>query len=63
MRPGLLFVAWLLLAAAPASAQTEITDATVNDLLRRAEDAFQQGRVADAAYTVERVTAWRSTSS
>ena len=58
MRPGLLFVAWLLLAAAPASAQTEITDATVNDLLRRAEDAFQQGRVADAASTVERVTAW-----
>jgi leucyl-tRNA synthetase len=31
----LLFVAWLLLIAAPVSAQTEITDATVDDLLRR----------------------------
>ncbi len=58
VRPGLLFVAWLLLAAAPASTQTEITDATVNDLLRRAEDAFRQGRVAEATHTVERVTAW-----
>jgi hypothetical protein len=54
----LLFVAWLLLLAALASAQTEITDATVDDLLRRAEEAFRQGRAAEAAYTVERVAAW-----
>lgn len=53
-----LAAACLLLVATPASAQTQITDAAVDEVLRRVEEAFRQGRADEAARALHRVTGW-----
>jgi len=56
----LLAVAWLLVAISQASAQTQITDATVNELLQRAEDAYRRGRADETAALLHRASDWAS---
>ncbi len=48
----------LLLSSAPASSQIQITDASVEEVLRRAEEAYGQGRADEAARGMNRVTGW-----
>jgi len=61
MRPlgrVLLAAAWLLVGIGQASAQTQITDATVDELLQRAEDAFRRGRADETAALLHRTSDW-----
>ncbi len=53
-------VAALLLSSGPAAPQVQITDASVDELLKRAEEAYRQGRTAEAAPELNRVASWAS---
>jgi tetratricopeptide (TPR) repeat protein len=54
----LLAAAGLLLGTGQASAQTQITDATVDELLQRAEDAYRRGRADETAALLHRTSDW-----
>ena len=54
----LLVAACLLVGIGPVSAQTQITDATVDELLQRAEDAYRRGRADETAALLHRTSDW-----
>lgn len=55
---SVVVVSVLLLFSVPASSQIQITDASVDEVLRRAEEAYGQGWADEAARGVNRVTGW-----
>jgi tetratricopeptide (TPR) repeat protein len=54
----LLVAAGLFASIGHASAQTQITDATVDELLQRAQDAYRRGRADETAALLHRVSDW-----
>jgi tetratricopeptide (TPR) repeat protein len=54
----LLAAGCLFVGIGQAAAQTQITDATVNELLQRAEDAYRRGRADETAALLHRASDW-----